>query len=203
MIEDRMKFKMKWTITKDHTNLNLVEYAKQCDADDFIGGRYDPGKPGYFMTFEIANNVIISSNNVITSALYIGEESINGWHPDNIIRLINNGVIIGADGEDGEALDGNVSTSGSHGGDAIVATRVVSVYNRGIISAGSGGNGLSKNDPKIKPSKPPKDVTNKNELAKAGTPGSLSAGGPPGYTVFGNNVIFWGNVGEKYGTEKH
>ena len=62
-----------------------------------------------------------------------------GWLSGSFIRVINEGLIMGAGGDGGEAFNLNSNADGQNGGDAISIFYNISIENDGQIFAGGGG----------------------------------------------------------------
>jgi hypothetical protein len=139
---------LKYVITSSTQNLNLFDYAsspfRSTDSNFsrgyYQGKRYVANQPSYGIEFVINPGVIIGSATRTQTALVTGTNGASGWHPTVQIRLVNQGLIVGAGGP-GTAPSGINGGAGLSGGTGIEAQRTITIQNAGTISGGAGGGG--------------------------------------------------------------
>lgn len=107
--------------------------------------RTEAGSPAYptIINVTIDSGVTVGSTTTSNPAIDTG----TGWPAGTIIKLVNNGTIVGKGGAGGDGADvtcpstcGN-AVAGSNGGDAINMQHDLTVTNNGIIGGGGGGGG--------------------------------------------------------------
>jgi hypothetical protein len=144
---------LRHVISSNVQNLNLFTYASSVQrptSQDVINGydqnrRYDAYQPGYGIEFIINPGVFVGSAFATQAALVTGTDSVSAWHPSVQIRIVNQGVIIGAGGAGGQGAKGFAPPTnalpGQGGGTAIDAQRPIYINNAGTIAGGGGGGG--------------------------------------------------------------
>lgn len=164
-------------IAANTTNYNLKSAA--------IAAGWDQVKP-LNATITINAGVAVGSTSTSTYAFDTGTSFPTG----STLAIINNGYIVGAGGQGGNAS----STNGAVGGPALRAQVPISITNNGTIGGGGGGGGggqgLGYNS-----------VDGYGNVTATYTSGGGGGGGGAGYNGGGGGSITHGNyAGIRYGT---
>jgi hypothetical protein len=138
----------KYVISASTQNLDLFAYASSASrptVQNISQGydqerRYVANQPGYGIEFVINPGVVVGSATRTQTALVTGTNGATGWNPTVQIRLVNQGLIVGAGGP-GDAPSGVNGGAGLSGGTAVEAQRTITIQNAGTISGGAGGGG--------------------------------------------------------------
>jgi len=114
-------------------NFNLLTYLQS------LG--YSPTTTAYGIIVTITTGIIVSASSTAAPAFTTG----SGWFTGNIIKVTNNGYIIGKGGNGGNAgygVTGQFSgRPGANGGLALQVSYPIELTNNGRIAGGGGGGG--------------------------------------------------------------